>query len=68
MIGSRFVIVVVGVLSIEVIILLRLKKIVLLHLCSGCLCFVFLTMTWVGMQSVFVAFPGHTYLPFYKHL
>ena len=32
----------------------------------GALC-LFLTMSWVGLQCVLVAFPGHTYLFFEVH-
>ena len=29
-----------------------------------CILCLFLTVPWVGLQSVIVAFPGHTNLPF----
>ena len=31
---------------------------------AACVLCLFLVMTWVGMQSVIVAFPGHTLLLF----
>ena len=60
------------VLSSFAIILLGSKElVVLLLLCSEChpvAVIIFLTVPWVGMQFLSVAFPGHTHLLFTKVL
>ena len=44
---------------------IKIYQIVLLKMCCGC-CYlsIVLTVPWVGLHSLIVAFPGHTHLNF----